>query len=62
MRSGKKDRARRQKYYIPFSPCVPPEFLLVWEEGHLEGPGNKKRGDMEGVTGEMARDTYPSRK
>lgn len=42
---AKKGTGPGGKNYIPFSPCVPPEFLLLLEEEHLEDPGNKKRGD-----------------
>lgn len=49
-KAAKKDKGPGGKNYIPFSPCVPPEFLLVLEEGHLEDPGKKKRGDRAGRT------------
>lgn len=55
---GKKDVGTTGKNDLPFSPCVPPEFLLESGEEHLEGPGNKKRGDRVGGT-EVARDTDP---
>lgn len=32
------------------SPCAPLGFLHELEAGHLEGPGNKKRGDRVGRT------------
>lgn len=57
----KKGTGQEGKNYIPFSPCVPPEFLLVLEEGHLEGPKNKERGDKVGRTGRNAKG-YPYRK
>lgn len=55
---GKKDVGTTGQNDLPFSPCVPPEFLLESGEEHLEGPGNKKRGDRVGGT-EVARDTDP---
>ena len=56
MQKKKETREAEGKHYIPFSPCVPPGFLLELEEGHLEGPGNKK-GDSGGRTGKTARNS-----
>ena len=52
----KQTGAAEGKRYIPSSPCVPPGFLLELEEGHHEGPGNKK-SDSGGRKGKTARNS-----